>query len=190
MRLLPYSKQLIARRAAGELPWLVIVTLGNGVEQKLLRMMAFGNDAGVARIWVPDDFNLAQADLSWVVGMDVLVAYLGDRAARATELALGIWKARPATLWFLMGTPVMEPGRQWGYDESKPLAGRAQLSHSKYGEPFEFGHPSLVPLDAEFRSKVKGARDLALIVQDAPLFDAPAFAKARAHRLRELGVAA
>jgi len=175
VRLLPYSKQLVARRAAGERPWLVVVTIGNEADRKLMRMGAFDGDTGIARIWVPDDFNIAEADLSWVIGLDVFVAPFCD-AARATEFIATLWRARPATLWQLDA----------GFTATRLYAWRSARGGCEFSSHF----PARAKLDKGFRARVESARDIALIAHDAPLFNSAAFDAARASRMRELGVAA
>lgn len=191
MRLLPYSKKLLERRAAGERPWLVIVTMGSEVERKLLRMAAFSGDAGVARLWVPDDFDIAQADLRWVVGLDVFIAGF-EQGDRLGELAVAIWRAKPATLWFLDGTDEQDARGQW-YTNMAKFTGTQGSYPRRWPSgriEFEATHRCRLPLDASFRARVEGARDMALIVSEAPLFDSPAFDAARKQRMRELGAAA
>lgn len=191
MRLLPYSKALIAKRAACERPWLVVVTMGSDAERKLFRTVAFDGDAGVSRIWVPDDFNIAQADLSWAVGLDVFVAgFCG--ASRQAELMMALWRARVATLWVLDGKTEKNRLGQWEKNMAKFTGTRGIYPHRLPNGCIEFDatHRYEVPLDAAFRAVVESTRDLALIVSDAPCFDAAAFEPARAARMRELGVAA
>jgi hypothetical protein len=191
LRLLPYSKALIDRRAAGQRPWLVVVTMGKEIERKLFRAAAFDGDSGVARIWVPDDFPIAQADLAWAIGLDVFVAGFCE-VSRQVELMMALWRARVATLWVLDGKTEKNRLGQWEKNRAKFTGTRSvhprRLSNGFI--EFEATHRYEVPLDAGFRSVVESSRDLALIVSDPPLFDQPAFDSARAARMRELGAAA
>lgn len=164
MRLLPYAKQLVARRAAGERPWLVVVTMGNEADRQLMRMAAFDGDKGIARIWVPDDFELAHADLAWVVGLDVFVAPYCD-TQRWTDFAALLWRARPATLWQLDA----------GFTATRLYAWRAPRGGIECMAHF----PVRAPLDSTFRGRVAQAREVALLGGDGPLFDDPRFSPAR-----------
>lgn len=165
MRLLPYSKAVLEARRAGRRPWLVVVTMGDAGDRSLNRLMA---QPEVMRVWVPDDFALASADLAWALGVDVLVAPFCD-AKRALQFAGLLWKARPATVWQVDG------GR----------SGTRLYPYRRFrdGRDLRPWHPARVPLDAGFRAAVQAAREHALLVGDEPLFDQPAFAQSRAQLL-------
>ena len=149
--------------------------MGNEADRKLMRMGAFSMDAELARIWVPDDFKIAEADLAWVVGLDVFVAPYCE-ASRLAEFMVLLWRARPATLWQLDAGFTATRLYAW----PKVRGGTELTAH----------YPCRVPLDESFRPKLESAREMAMMGADAPLFDAPAFATARAKRWRELGVVA
>lgn len=183
MRLLPYSKALIAQRAAGERPWLAVVTMGNDAQRKLMRMAAFDGAAGVARIWVPDDFAIEQADLAWAVGLDVFVAPFCD-FERSGAFLVRLWKARPATVWVLDGKTERDRDGRWHKNTSKFTATQARLwPPFRPGFDFDATHRYELPLDGTFKAQVTAARELALLVGDAPLFDDPRFSAARAKLL-------
>jgi hypothetical protein len=181
--MLPYSRRLLALRAAGERPWLVVVTMGNDADRKLMRMGAFDGDAGAARIWVPDDFNVADADLSWVVGLDVFVAPFCD-FERSGAFLVQLWKARPATLWTLDGKTELNRSGQWHTNMSKFTGTQARL-FPPFRTAFDFSatHRHELPLDKTFKRQVAAARELALLVGDEPLFNDPRFEEARSKLL-------
>jgi len=78
---------------------LVLVTMGTEADKKLMRM-PFAKDRELHRIWVPDDFRITEADLSWAVGLDVFVAPWTE-PERMTQFMVLLWRARVATLWQL-----------------------------------------------------------------------------------------
>jgi hypothetical protein len=164
MRMLPYAKALVARRAAGERPWLVLVTMGTEADKKLMRM-PFAKDRELHRIWVPDDFRITEADLSWAVGLDVFVAPWTE-PERMTQFMVLLWRARVATLWQLDA----------GFTATRLFpAGR-------YQELLAFT-PARVKLDEGFRRRVEQTRALALMCADEPLFQDPLFSSERSKLL-------
>ena len=165
MRRLPYSKDVLEARRAGRRPWLVVVTMGDAGDRSLQALMA---QPEVMRVWVPDDFALGSADLSWAMGLDVLVAPWCD-AKRALEFVTLLWKAKPATVWQVDGGS--RGTRLYPYRRFRD------------GRDLRSWHPARVPLDAGFRAVVAATRDHALLVADEPLFDQPAFAQPRAQLL-------
>lgn len=183
MRLLPYSNALIDRRAAGERPWLTLVTMGNDVERSLMRMGAFHADRELARIWVPDDFNIGHADLGWAVGLDVFVAGF-CAGERLTEFLVLLWAARPATLWVLDGTTEQDRGGRWRTNMSK-FTGTQVALFPPYRVPMDFAASFRheVPLNNTFKEVVARAREVALLLADGPLFNDARFAESRAKLL-------
>ena len=179
MRSLPYAKALVARRAAGERPWLTVVTMGNEADRKLMRMAAFDGDKALARIWVPDDFLIADADLSWAVGLDVFVAPFCDHV-RSSQFMIALWRARCATLWCRDGKTEQDRFGQWHVNMSKMTGTQAKLwPPYRPGFYFHATHYYQLPLDHTFRAKVAAARELALLCADEPLFQDPLFSSER-----------
>lgn len=163
-RPLPYSRKLVAARAEGERPWLVVVTMGDVGDWPTINRLRL---PGSARIWVPDDYELAEADLRWALGMDILLAPYCD-VSRATEFAAQLWRAKPATLWQVDA----------GFTATRLFA-TSGLPRVVAKEPFVAWRPSLVKIGPRLHEVVARAREHALLVGDEPLFDDPKFAAAR-----------
>lgn len=179
MRLLPYSKRLIERRAAGERPWLVVVEMGRTADRKISRL-ALASLKDTAVIWAPEDFDIAQADLTWAVGLDVLVFWL-EWSARVDELCWALWRARVATLWLRHCKTEINPRNgQWHDNYDKFTA--SLLTVYKFflkGTEFSISYKHQVPLDESFRPLVARVREQALMCAAEPLFQDPLFSAER-----------
>ncbi|TAK45244.1 MAG: hypothetical protein EPO27_10515 [Betaproteobacteria bacterium] len=167
MRLLPYAKALLDRRRAGEQPWLVVVSVGSGGHRQLAQRAVLPKDRGVARVWIPDDFPLEQADPVPFLGLDVLV--VPECPAERLLDALGLlWRAQCATLWLL---------------EENFTASRL-YPYRRWREPSDLvaWSPRGVPIGSAFRQEIVEARAAACDRGDEPLFSRPEFEAARRPR--------
>lgn len=187
MRQLPYSARLLEQQRAGERPWLVLVMAGDNAKWRpLLRKMIAPGDSGVAWLWWPADFRLDEADLTPLIGTDVLVAGDSSQDARVNEVATEIWqRGQPATLWLLQhpDRKNLHLSPKWATFRAARVVpsgiARAPLVLNDIG----------VTVGQGLRAHMTNARQVAFLAGSEPLFSRPELYAARERALEGLRAA-
>ncbi|MDO9120896.1 MAG: hypothetical protein Q7U31_03850 [Anaerolineaceae bacterium] len=88
LRLPPYGKQLVAMRKAGQVP-----------AQNVVLALDWSLGAIFPRVVIPDALQIQQIDLSFIAGLEVLIAYRRAQAHRVNELAQHALQFHPKALY-------------------------------------------------------------------------------------------
>jgi len=169
MRRLPYAKALEKRRAAGDDPWLVIVSVGGEDVRSRRPRLKLGPDTSFVR--VPGDLRPSEADWRVFVALDVLLVREPDCAQPQLQAVCGqLWAARVASLWMLCEHYPDGVARAC---DVYPFRGSRQAIE------FHWALSCGRRVDHRFREMVKAARDVSLLVGEPPLFSDPMWNSAR-----------
>lgn len=144
-RPLAYGKDLIALRRRGDRVGLLVVAVHDWEAG-----MQFAGRSEVARVVLPEDVPVAEADWSVAMALDVLVC--GDSAPEVVfyDTCSALRKAGAASLW---------GGFEEGILLLDQLAGRSWVTG--------FGHPYGGPYDGpRFSAALRGYRSLMMMLRD------------------------